>query len=298
MFLKQVFKNSTAEKKPYYVIGDLTINCLEYFENEQVSTFYNSLFECGAIALINKPTRVAKKSATIIDNVITTNIFNESLKKGIIKSDLSDHLPIFFSISTSKLPQNSSPLKLKKRFFNESNLASFKNQISNINWDILNSTQCSANSLYETFLNIFSEIYDVNFPLTEIEIKPKNLKTPWFSKGLKKSSKTKQRLYIKFLKNKSAESEEKYKNYKNLFEKLKIKSKKNYYASLLNKYKYDTKRTWQVMKEITGKQKERSSSLLKGIKTKQGITEKEIEIAEEFNKYFTSVGTALASKIQ
>ena len=67
---------------------------------------------------------------------------------------------------------------------------------------------------------------------------------------------------------------------------------------MLNKYKYDTKRTWQVMKEITGKQKERSSSLLKGIKTKQGITEKEIEIAEEFKKYFTSVGTALASKIQ
>ena len=114
----------------------------------------------------------------------------------IIKSDLSDHLPIFFSISTSKSPQNSSALKLKKRIFNEYNLASFKDQISNINWDNLNSTQCSANNLYETFLNIFNEVYDMNFPLTEIEIKPKNLKTPWFSKGLKKSSKTKQRLYI------------------------------------------------------------------------------------------------------
>ena len=90
----------------------------------------------------------------------------------------------------------------------------------------------------------------MNFPLTETEIKPKNLKTPWFSKGLKKSSKTKQRLYIKPLKMKSAESKEKYKNYKNLFEKLRIKSKKNYYTSLLNKYRYNTKRTWQVMEEI------------------------------------------------
>ena len=134
MFLKQVFKKSTAEKKPYYLIGDLNINCLEYFENEKVSTFYNSLFECGAIALINKPTRVAKKSATINDNVITTNIFNESLKKGIIKSDLSDHLSIFFSISTLKLPQNYSLLKLEKRIFNESNLASFKDQISDQRW--------------------------------------------------------------------------------------------------------------------------------------------------------------------
>ena len=96
MFLKQVFKKSTAEKKPYYLIGDLNINCLEYFENEKVSTFYNSLFECGAIALINKQYRVAKKSATISDYVITTNFFNESLKKGIIKSDLSDHLRVFF----------------------------------------------------------------------------------------------------------------------------------------------------------------------------------------------------------
>ena len=81
MFFKQVFKKSTAEKKPYYLIGDLNKNWLEYFENEKISTFYNSLFEYGAIALMNKPTRVAKKSATIIDNVITTSIFNESLKK-------------------------------------------------------------------------------------------------------------------------------------------------------------------------------------------------------------------------
>ena len=40
-----------------------------------------------------------------------------------------------------------------------------------------------------------------------------------------------------------------------------------------------------------------SSSLPKAIKTKQGITEKENEISKEFNKYFTNVGTALASKI-
>ena len=51
------------------------------------------------------------------------------------------------------------------------------------------------------------------------------------------------------------------------------------------------------MKEITGKQKKNSSSLPKAIKTKQGITENGKEIAKEFNKYFTSVGTAFASKI-
>ena len=65
-------------------------------------------------------------------------------------------------------------------------------------------------------------MHDGNFPLAEIKITPKNLETPSFCKGLIKSTKTKQRPYIKFLQNKSTESEEKCKNYKNIFKKLKI----------------------------------------------------------------------------
>ena len=50
--------------------------------------------------------------------------------------------------------------------------------------------------------------------------------------------------------------------------------------------------------ERNNRETEKKSSFLpKAIKTKQGITEKESEIAKELNKYFTSVGTALASKI-
>ena len=51
------------------------------------------------------------------------------------------------------------------------------------------------------------------------------------------------------------------------------------------------------MKEIIGKKRTKSSSLRKAIKTMQGITEKESEIAKEFSKYFTGVATALANKI-
>ena len=51
------------------------------------------------------------------------------------------------------------------------------------------------------------------------------------------------------------------------------------------------------MKVITGKQNKKSSSTPKAIKTKKVFTDKECEIAKEFNKYFTSVGTVLASKI-
>ena len=54
---------------------------------------------------------------------------------------------------------------------------------------------------------------------------------------MRKSSKRKQKLYIKFLKSKNPEDELIYKNYKNLFEKLMEKSKQNYCSNLLEKHK-------------------------------------------------------------
>ena len=78
--LFQVFKTSAGEKKIilFYFIGNLSINCLEYFEYEKVSTFCNSLFEYGVITLINKPIRVAKKSAAIMI-ISSPQIFSMSL---------------------------------------------------------------------------------------------------------------------------------------------------------------------------------------------------------------------------
>ena len=97
--------------------------------------------------------------------------------------------------------------------------------------------------------------------MREYIVKDKDIKSPWINKGLKKSSKRKQRLYIKFLKTKTLEDESKYKYYKSLFEKIRKKAKIAYYSKLLHKYKTDYMRTWQDMKEITGKQKTKTNLL-------------------------------------
>ena len=78
--------------------------------------------------------------------------------------------------------------------------------------------------LLKRFLFLF------DFCLTiSIEIKSKYLNTPWITKGIRKSSKRKQRLYEKYLKIRSKESEKTYKTYKNLFDRIKKSAKKNYY---------------------------------------------------------------------
>ena len=138
------------------------------------------------------------------------------------------------------------------------------------------------------FLRTLTDIYDANFPIWEYILKDKDIKSSWISKGLKKSSKKKQRLYIKFLKTKTPEDEFNYKTYKSLFEKLRKKAKITYYSKLLHKYKTDSKRTWQVMKEITGKQKTKSNLLPQEIKVDKTIIQNPQGITKEFNTFFTS----------
>ena len=113
-----------------------------------------------------------------------------------------------------------------------------------------------------------------------------------------KSSKQKQKLYIKFLKNKSTQNEQIYTNYKHLFEKLCKKAKQTYYNSILEDCQSDMRRTWQIMKEITGKCKVNSIRFPKSINANGKSIKNNNRIAEEFNKYFTNVGPNLASKIQ
>ena len=141
------------------------------------------------------------------------------MKKDIIKSDVSDSLPIFFSIQLTKDER-----KALERASNNSNITYFKEQLSQHHGrhTDFNGT---VNVIYDTFRRTLTDIYDANFFIWENIFEDKDNKAPWISKGLKKSSKKQQKLYIKFLKTKTLEDEFKYKTYKSLLEKLRKKLK-------------------------------------------------------------------------
>ena len=64
----------------------------------------------------------------------------------------------------------------------------------------------------------------------------------WITKGILKSSKTKQRMYNKFLKSKTNEHEISYKNYRKLFESIKQRAKSQYYSKMILHYKDNIKK--------------------------------------------------------
>ena len=90
------------------------MNCLKYHGNAK--TKHDNIFEKGAIPIINRPTRISEHSASLIDNILTTDTFKNSLKKSIIKSDVSHYFPIFFSIQLTKEKLREDVIKIKKEF--------------------------------------------------------------------------------------------------------------------------------------------------------------------------------------
>ena len=90
--------------------------------------------------------------------------------------------------------------------------------------------------------------------MNKMKIKTKDLESPWIIKGIKISSKQKQRLYSK-LKKRNEKTKKEYQDYKKLFESIKKQSKKLHFSKLILKYKNNIKKTWQVIKEAIGKEK-------------------------------------------
>ena len=93
------------------------------------------------------------------------------------------------------------------------------------------------------------------------------------------------------------ENEQKYKNYKNLFETIKKKAKKIYYSNKLLKCTGDIKKTWNVMKGVVGKSKIKSTNLPRKLTINKVDVYNKPEIADGFNYFFTNIGQKLASQI-
>ena len=157
--------------------------------------FYDNIFEKCAVAIINRPPRISEHSASLIDNILTTDIFNNSLEKGILKSNVSDHSPIFFSIQLTKEKLQESVLKIQKNVLSVTqSLSSFKEQLSLFHWRhiVFNGIEWYVNEIYDMFLRTMTDICNANFHIRGYIFKNKDIKSPWISKGLKKSSKKRQ----------------------------------------------------------------------------------------------------------
>ena len=76
-------------------------------------------------------------------------------------------------------------------------IEAFLQNLYQFDWDAIKTHQ-DANEASNNFILTLCTIYDTFFPMNEMKIETKYLESSWITKGVKQSSKKKQRLYSKF----------------------------------------------------------------------------------------------------
>ena len=284
-------KNSNCH---FILLGDLNVNLLNFNKDHQVTEYLNLTFEKNGLPVITKPTRIGPTSATCIDHIITSKYYDGSLS-GILIEDVSDHFPVFYCFPNriQKL-NNHSPPHPTPHNFSKPNLDKLKNMLEEQDWSQVFSDS-NPSTAADCLSVIISDLVNKTCPPRNNASKPKRskLSQPWFTAGLKISSKKKNKLFKKALR--SSESLSFYRCYRNIYNRLVRLAKQTYYSNSLLKAEQDLKKTWSIFNEIIGKPKHKTFSPTELHLSQPNSFTTTIKdpflIAEYFNNFFSTVGS-------
>ena len=183
-FLNCIFHKTKKSNKKLHIAVDFNLNVLDHDNCKKVQNFLDLLFQNNIIPIINKPTRVTKKTATAIDHIITTCFADTNFKTAIYKSDISNHFPICVFLSPMIYENKNEVAYLYKRNINSETIEKFNQQLYESDWNEVKSCKNPSES-YEIFLTKFLSIS---------KVKSKDIESPWITAGIRKLSKRKQRI--------------------------------------------------------------------------------------------------------
>ena len=130
------------------------------------------MFRFGMILTDNKPMRVTRQTASDWSYHHSLYIMHIGFKSGIIKTDISDHFPVFFWYKYIAEKEDAMKKLIYKHKF------SSQLRLFDINWS--KARKCrNGNEAYINFFNIIDSLYDECFPVAKIRLKKKKHFTPW-----------------------------------------------------------------------------------------------------------------------
>ena len=165
--LENYFKNILSKReiinKELVFVGDFNINILDFNEGKTVQSFVNLVPRHGLIPTVNKPTRITRNTATAIDHIITNSILNAEFKTGIIKTDTSDHFPIFFILKRVVDTTEAREEFIYKRNYSDNSIETFKQKLRELKWNEVKQSN-NANESYAKFSEICTSLHEECFP--------------------------------------------------------------------------------------------------------------------------------------
>ena len=271
-------------------VSDSNVDLLKYDHFEASTRLVDCFTEYGFAPVISKATRITNHTATLIDHIFS-NSCHAITKSGVITETLSDHMAVYVTILLDPNKVNYKIQEQENYVINDTNLASFKREISKTDWSFLNHTQ-SADEKFDSFEKKYREIYERNFPKNVKKPAKRKNDKPWLLPWLQSACNRKNLLYKAFAKQPTTENDLKYKKMKKFVNKHIKKAKRKYYDAYFKKYCGDSRKQWQMVNSLLNRKTKTKNSIKKIQYQNSDITDPQ-EIANSFNDYFCNIAQRL-----
>ena len=215
---------------------------------------------------------------------------------------ISDHQPYFICLDYLKIKNNSRSKYIQISKYSNTAVNNLIAYLTDNNISAKLSHDVDVNTNYETLIEIIHKGLLECMPKKMVKLnKHKHKKSTWITKGIIKSIKFRDKLYLKL--KSTSESSVMYdqlklnlQNYSSILKRLIRTAKIEYYNNKFSKFKNDMKNTWATIKEIICKSNRKRKTPEYYIIENEKVTNENI-IVQEFNKFFANVGPKQAQEI-
>ena len=283
---------------PIFISGDHNLNLFSCtIKSSNSCKLLEQLIFSGFLNLTFKATRITQNSHSLIDIFAVKNCLQKIISNQIVVSDLSDHFYLINSFSISEnLKKPKPPPFLSKRILSEDNINNLRDALRLNNWDEVHS-QTNVNTAFSMFITRFLELYDMHCPLKEFKFNKKIMPiNSYMSNFLLNCRSFKQHLFRLKQANKTPENVLRYKKYKNQYNRAVRRARLNDYHSKIRSAGKDSKKVWDVIRNIIGLKKGEQKQV-EYVEVDNVRVYGASNIANSFNKYFSSLGEQLTPNI-
>ena len=294
-FVKTIKKIKNCCKE--VIIGlDHNMDFLKSHVHVPTNEFLEEILNVGLLPTISRPTRITKNTATLIDNILIDHKHGEQFESYVVIDDTSDHLPCL-TIVKNVLMNKHTKIKIESRDTRDKNLKLLKARLRDTDWDKLLDTE-NVNEMTKNFHAKLCEEIERFCPKTVRNINYSKLRRePWIMTGILKCIKKAKTLYKETLVDKCTEGAiMKYKRYNCMLQRVKRQAKRSYYFDKCNEFRSNTKKLWQTINSLCGKQNDKTN-VVTCLKINNIRNYNANAIANEFSSHFASVGKMYADKI-
>ena len=283
------FLMSCIDKLPkeseVFILGDFNCNMLQ---QNRLSGTINELCKARNLyQFVDLPTRTTETSSTMIDLVLSNS--DHAMDCQVHDIGLSDHC--FVSIKRGNLKIARNPKFIESRCFKKFSEESFLQALGELDWaNVLTATD--ANYAADAFNQNVLSVLDKLAPITRKRVRESSPR--WITEELLKAIKVRDYLKKTASRTKSENDWSNFKKQRNFVINLKDRLKKEHFQKTIDENKDNSKKLWKTLNSLIPNDKR--SNTTPNFLTDEGveITNKK-QIVETFNRFFSSIGTKLAS---